>query len=148
MKKILAAMLLMPLIASCVPSTPQARIEREPQKFEALGSRHQELVRNGQLARGMSQDAVYLAWGAPAGVFQGSRNGRASERWDYNSSRPVTTVGFHGGYGCGLGPYGVYGPYPGYGCYSIGPDVVYVPYRSASVWFVENRVDSWERDAR
>ena len=146
MKKILTALFVIPLIASCVPSTPQARIEREPQKFEALGKRHQELVRSGQIASGMSPDAVYLAWGAPAGVFQGARNGKSSERWDYNSSRPVTTVGFYGGYGYrSYSPYGQYGGYDGYG---IGPDVVYVPYRSASVWFVENRVDSWERDAR
>ena len=147
MKNIVAALSGVLLMASCVPSTPQARIQQNPGKFEALGSRHQELVRSGQIARGMPPDAVYLAWGSPAGIFQGSRNGKPLERWDYAGSRPVVSTGFYGGYGYGYG-HGPYGPYGGHGYYGLGPEVVYVPYRNASVWFVDNRVDSWEREAR
>jgi hypothetical protein len=29
--------------------------------------------------------------------------------------------------------------------FGIGPEIAYVPYRIASVWFVDNRVDAWER---
>jgi hypothetical protein len=144
MRTILITLSASVFFASCAPSTPQARIQRHPEKFAALGENHRALVEQGQLARGMSTDAVYLAWGAPAGVFQGSKAGKSTERWDYVGSRPVYSTAFYGGYGYGpYGPYGRYG-YSNFG-YGFGPDVAYVPYRIASVWFVNSRVDSWER---
>jgi len=126
---------------SCAPSTPQTRIEREPQKFEALSEKHRDLVRQGQIERGMPPDAVYLAWGPPARSFQGSKNNRLTERWDYVGSRPVYHTGFHGSYGRFHGPYRRHGYWGG----GWGPEVAYVPYRIGSVWFIDNRVDSWER---
>lgn len=146
MKKLLPSLFAGLLLASCAPSTPQTRIQQEPQKFAALGENHRRLVEQGQVARGMSTDAVYLAWGRPSGVFQGSKAGKATERWDYAGSRPVYVTSFYGGYGYGYGPYGRYGHrgYSGFG-YGLGPEVAYVPYRVASVWFINQRVDSWER---
>ena len=144
MKKILPAFSALLLFASCVPSTPQARIEKFPQKFETLDARQRALVQQGQIARGMSTDAVYLAWGDPAGIYQGSKSGKDTERWDYAGSRPVYVTSFYGPYGYGHGPYSPYGRH-GY-FYDLGPDVAYVPYRLATVWFVNKRVDSWERE--
>jgi hypothetical protein len=141
MKKPLCALFAGLLLASCVPSTPQTRIQQQPQKFEALGPKHRQLVENGQIERGMSQDAVYLAWGAPSRTFQGSRNNRLTERWDYSGSRPVYSNTFYGSYGRYYGPYRRYG-YSGIGW---GPEVAYIPYRIGSVWFIDNKVDSWER---
>lgn len=144
MKKLLAAVTPLLMLASCVPSTPQARIQQSPGKFEALGEKHRALVERGEITRGMTMDAVYLAWGSPSATFQGSKNGRTTERWDYASSRPVTVTTFHGGYyGYGYGPYGRRG-YDDL-AFGFGPEVAYVPYRVASVWFVDSRVDSWER---
>jgi hypothetical protein len=144
MKSLLAAISAGLLLASCVPSTPQARIERNPGKFAALGAKHQSLVQQGQIARGMPPDAVYLAWGAPSRSFQGYKDGKNTERWDYAGSRPVYTTGFYGSYG--YGPYGYRGRYgySGFG-FGMGPEVAYIPYRVASVWFVNSRVESWER---
>jgi len=136
------------VLVSCVPSTPQTRIQQSPQKFSALGEKQQALVQQGQISRGMSRDAVYLAWGASSGIFQGSNNGKPTERWDYAGSRPVYVTNFFGGYGYGgygyRGGYGAYGPY-GYSGFGIGPEIAFIPYRVASVWFVNGRVDSWER---
>lgn len=147
MKTILAVISGGLLLVSCVPSTPQTRIQQNPGKFSALSEKHRSLVEQGQIARGMSTDAVYLAWGDPSGVFQGSKEGKSSERWDYAGSRPVYTTGFYGSYGYGPyyghGHHGRYG-YSGLG-FGVGPEVAYVPYRVASVWFVNNRVDAWER---
>ncbi len=143
MKTILTAISAALLLVSCVPSTPQARIQQEPQKFAALSKNHQTLVQQGQLSRGMSRDAVYLAWGDPSRVFQGSKNGSSTERWDYAGSRPIYTTSFYGAYGFPHGGYGHYG-YSGVG-FGFGPDVTYIPYRVASVWFLNSRVDSWER---
>lgn len=141
MKQLLIAVFTGLFLASCAPSTPLARIQQQPEKFEALSKKHRELVERGQIDRGMSQDAVFIAWGSPSSVFQGSNNGRATERWDYAGSRPVFTNTFHGSYGRLYGPYRRHG-YDGMGW---GPEVVYIPYRIGSVWFIDNRVDSWER---
>jgi outer membrane protein assembly factor BamE (lipoprotein component of BamABCDE complex) len=153
MKKILFALSAGLLFASCVPSTPQARIQQNQQKFSALGAKHQALVQQGQLSRGMSVDAVYLAWGSPSATFQGSQGGQLTERWDYASAQPVYTSNFSMGYGYGpgygYGRHGHHGYHGGYGYsgmgFGFGPEIAYVPYRSASVWFVNHRVDSWER---
>ncbi len=140
MLKSLVSLFALVAFASCVPSTPQARIAQSPGKFAALSESHKELVEQGEIERGMSPDAVYLAWGSPSRSFQGSKDGKRTDRWDYAGSMPVYTTGFYGGYG-----YGRYGPHRRYGYYGFGPEVTYVPFRVASVWFLNNRVDSWER---
>ena len=143
MIKLLFAFVVVCLTAACVPSTPQTRIQQDPRRFEALPAKHRSLVEQGKISRGMGKDAVYLAWGRPSGVFQGSKNGRATERWDYAGTRPVYTTNFYGAYGPWYGPHGCRRGY--YGYYGFGPEIAYVPYRLASVWFIDERVDSWER---
>ena len=143
MKKLLIALLAGLAFSSCVPSTPQARIAQNPQVFAALPKKDQRLVEQGQVARGMSPNAVMLAWGYPSRRFEGFKDTKRTERWDYASTLPVYTSTFYGGYGYGHGPYGRH-HYSGYG-YGFGPEVAYIPYRIASVWFVNSRVDSWER---
>ncbi len=134
-------------MSACAPSTPQARIARYPEKFNALSRKEQNLVQQGRIAQGMSPDAVVLAWGFPDQQFEGSRNSKQTKRWDYASTVPVYSPAFaYGSYGYG---YGRYGPYRNYGYFGpgpgFGPEVAYLPYRVASVWFVDNAVDSWER---
>jgi hypothetical protein len=141
--KCLAPLLAICLVAvSCVPSTPQARIAENPTMFEHQPAKHRSLIEQGELARGMSKNAVYLAWGSPSGRYEGSRDGKTSERWDYNGSRPVYTTSFYGGLGYGGYRHGR-GPY--YGGMGFGPEITYIPYRSASVSFINSRVESWER---
>jgi len=143
MKMILAAVLAGFCIVSCVPATPQTRIQQQPRVFEALGIKHRSLVEQGQISRGMPRDAVYLAWGRPTRVLQGSKGGKDTERWDYAGSQPVYNPYFYGSYGSFRGPYR-HGYHSGYGL-GFGPEVAYVPYRIASVWFIDGRVDAWER---
>ena len=112
--------------------------------FAALNAKEREMVQRGVIAKGMSQDAVMLSWGYPSMRYEGFHNGHDSMRWDYTGARPVYSTQFYGGYGYGYG-YGYHGRY-GYPYYGAGfaPEVAFVPYHRASVWFVNRRVDSWE----
>lgn len=139
MKSIFTALLASLVITSCAPSTPQTRIAKNPQQFSALSKKDQSYVLQGQLTRGMTRDAVALAWGYPSQRFEGFKESKKIERWDYIGTRPVYVTNYYGGYG--YGPYGRHG-YSGFG---IGPDIAYVPDRYASVWFANDRVDAWER---
>lgn len=128
-------------VASCAPQTPASRISARPAAYERLSEKHKQLVRDGQIAEGMDQDAVALAWGSPSEEMEGLRDGKRMQRWDYNGSEPVMTHSFFGGYHSGA--YGRYN-YSGIGA-GFGPEVTYLPRRKASVWFVNGRVDEWER---
>lgn len=135
------------VFAACAPSTPQARIQKYPEKFAALDKRQQVLVEQGQIASGMPADAVMLAWGSPDRRFEGSRNSELTERWDYATTVPIySPASIYGSYGYGYGRYGTYGRYGYSGLgFALGPEITYLPQRVASVWFINRRVDSWER---
>lgn len=130
------------LLCSCAIQSPQARIERNPELYEALPTKQKELVSQGQISKGMPKTAVFLAWGNPGRRGGGYRDDRHYERWDYASLRPVYTTtiyaGYGYGYGCGRRGYGRYG-------YGYAPSIEYIPEWAASVWFHNGRVESWER---
>ena len=133
------------LLASCVPSTPQARMEQFPQKFDALDAKQRALVQQGQIARGMSP-MPFISLGAAFRNFpriQG-RQSTPSAGTTRAQARCYATS-FYGGYGYGYGPYGPTAPSDTLYRLRLGPEIAYVPYRIASVWFVNSRVDSWER---
>lgn len=130
------------VVVSCAPIGPVQRIQENHGKFSQLSVEHQEMVRQGKIAPGMSADGVFLAWGKPSRVFAGTKKGKEVERWDYTGTHTVFLNSL--GSDC-FGPYS-YGPR--YGYYNspfYGPDVAYVPYRAASVWFESGKVDAWER---
>jgi hypothetical protein len=135
------------LASSCVtPATPQTRIQKNPEVFATLAPKEQKLVEQGEIAKGMSQDAVLLAWGTPANRFEGFKNGEPFERWDYSGLRPVYTNPIYGPFVSG--PYRSDSPYGfsdvPYG-FAGGPEVTYLPYRKSTAWFLKHRVDAWER---
>jgi hypothetical protein len=108
--------------------------------------KNQELVKQGLIARGMSPDAVELAWGKPSRIIEGSSNSKPTERWEYAGTQPAYWVNHTGGYGYGMNGFSQ----GGYGdgsrvSFGLYPDIVYVPYRVASVGFVNHRVASWEK---
>ena len=127
------------LLANCTVGTPQARIEGNYALYESLPEKHRELVSQGRIDKGMSKSAVYLALGDPSRKVRGFRDDAHFERWDYTRLQPRYYHSFHSfygsGWGCGRG-------YHGYG---FAPTVEYVPYRSSSVIFKRDVVDSWER---
>lgn len=129
------------LVCACTPTTPQTRVQERPEDFSRLSEEHQEMVLRGEIDKGMDKSAVYLAWGSPSARAEGFRNGDETERWDFHGQQAIVTHRPYGIYGF---PYG-YRDYHGHPHVYTGPDIIHVPYRRASVWFVGGRVAEWER---
>lgn len=54
-------------LAGCsTPSTVESRRDERAAAYVALSAEDQALVNEGQIKVGMSEDAVYIAWGEPA----------------------------------------------------------------------------------
>lgn len=135
------------VLTSCATDTPAARIGRNPATFQSLPASHQRLVEQGRIDRGMSPEAVQLAWGNPDRRSEGvDKRGASTMRWDYARLRPVYTTGFAGGYGwgrAGWNPYGRFGGNPYW--WGVSPQVAYFPERKASVFFRNRKVEAWEQ---
>ena len=59
------------LLAGCATHTTiQSRKQERAASYGALPTEFQKLVDAGQIQRGMSEDAVYIAWGKPAQVLR------------------------------------------------------------------------------
>ena len=103
------------LLSGC--ETPQDRISKRPEVYNALSQRDRDLVSRGEIREGMSRDAVYLAWGAPNQRGPGRHRGSATESWIYFNTTsgdyypPPFAYGY-GGFGYGYGGFG-YGGFGG-----------------------------------
>lgn len=137
------------LFSQCV-SSPQSRIENNPQMYAQLSTRDRELVSSGVIREGMTRDAVFLAWGRPDSITRGTNRGRATESWTYIGERPVRTMNMSVGWGYGGWGYGGWGPYGwgGYPYWGAGPSVTYIPYTAGVVDFSAGRVVRWQATAR
>ncbi len=99
------------ILASC--STTETRISNHPEIYQTLSARDQALVSQGQIRAGMSENAVWLAWGSPEQKVVGNMRGRPTETWIYIT---YTTAPY--GYGYPYRPYG-YGYGYGFGSVSV-----------------------------
>jgi hypothetical protein len=94
------------VLTSC--STPETRISDHPEIFQTLSPRDQELVKAGKIREGMSQDAVWLAWGIPDQKATGVAHGKSVETWIYNEYYYANSP-----YPYPYGPFGYGGYYGG-----------------------------------
>jgi hypothetical protein len=57
-------------LVGCASSSIESRRRERASAFATLPPETQALVNEGQVRRGMSPDAVYIAWGKPSQVLQ------------------------------------------------------------------------------
>ncbi|MEN3369066.1 MAG: hypothetical protein V7609_1209 [Verrucomicrobiota bacterium] len=86
-------------LAGC--STTETRISAHPEIYNGLSASDRALVAEGKIRNGMSQNAVFLAWGSPDAKTSSVVLGRPAETWVYTAiaSSPYP-------YGWGPGYYG------------------------------------------
>ena len=79
------------LAVGCATSTIESRRKEQPAVYEGLSAEEKRLVDTGQIKVGMSEDAVYIAWGKPAEILsQENRQGR-STIWLYHGTVMLET---------------------------------------------------------
>ena len=86
-------------LTSC--ETLENRISQHPDIYQRLSPNDQALVSQGKIRNGMSQDAVWLAWGNAEQKAVGNMRGHPTETWIYVNYATY--------------PYPYYGPRFGYG---------------------------------
>jgi hypothetical protein len=79
---VLVACLLL-VFAGCASSSVQSRKHERAAVYAALPAESKVMVDQGQIAVGMSPDAVYIAWGAPAQILQQENQDGATTTWLY-----------------------------------------------------------------
>ena len=58
------------LLSGCATSSIESRRNERASSYATLSPEFKTLVDQGQIRRGMTQDAVYIAWGKPAQILQ------------------------------------------------------------------------------
>jgi hypothetical protein len=93
-------------------STVGSRIDSNRAAFEQLSPEQKALVSQGKIGGGMSQQAVYIAWGQPQQKTVGMVRGVPTETWVYTTATAAYGPGYGLGYPYGwgyAGPVGFYG---------------------------------------
>ena len=112
-------------LAGCVAvSTVQSRKQERPAAYEALTPEQRTDVDQGRIANGMTQDAVYIAWGHPDRITEGENETGRTVTWSYS--------GFY------TRSYEVWGSRRPYFAYET------VSYPRAHVTFVNGVVKEWQ----
>jgi hypothetical protein len=96
-------------------STVSSRIDANRAAFDQLPPQERTLVSQGKIQGGMSQEAVYIAWGQPQQKAAGMVRGAPTETWVYTLSTAAYGPYGYGGYGYGYGGWGYAGRIGFYG---------------------------------
>ena len=96
-------------------STIGSRIDSNRAAFDQLPPQERALVTQGKISGGMSQQAVYIAWGQPQQKATGMVRGVPTETWVYTLSTAAYGPGYGGGFGYGYGGWGYAGRVGFYG---------------------------------
>jgi hypothetical protein len=130
-------LIVMACSAGCATkSTVQTRKQERPAAYAALPAEQQYLVDQGQIQVGLSEDAVYIAWGKPSEVLRAGDATGESVTWLYHGTTSEDYVfwRYHEV------------PRPGGGRYltrHLDRDTNVREYVSAELVFREGKLESW-----
>lgn len=82
----LVILLICSLLVGCASSTVVSRKKERAAAYGALAAEEKELVDQGQIKVGMTQDAVYIAWGPPAEILQSESASGRNTTWLYSGT--------------------------------------------------------------
>lgn len=143
---------LVTLLASCASSSTlrERRITQNTEIYESLSETDRGLVAEGKIREGMHKQAVFLSWGRPDDIREGSRSNVPYETWLYTANRPHTQTYLSLGYGYDNPYYGYGGRYYGRSHLGFSPGVAttYRPIKVGSVELLNDKVVSWEASTR
>lgn len=88
--KPLTLCLLIGLMTGCATSTVEKRRAERADAYGRLSADHRALVDKGDIAVGMGEDAVYIAWGKPDQVLRRGDKSGESSRWLYEGTTSDT----------------------------------------------------------
>ena len=74
------------LFGGCATNTIDSRRRERATAFAGLSPEFQELVKQGQIKRGMPSDAVYIAWGKPSQIIHREDQQGAMSVWLYHGN--------------------------------------------------------------
>lgn len=92
----IAAGLALAFLAGC--STPEARINQNPEVFSKLSAGDQQLIREGKVAVGFTQEMVKLALGDPDKIYTRTDANGVNEAWSYTTYETDAGVMLYRGY--------------------------------------------------
>ena len=72
------------LLMGCATSTIESRKKERAAAYTAFPPEVKNFVDNGQIKAGMSEDAVYIAWGPPAEILHSETGNRTESTWLYH----------------------------------------------------------------
>ena len=99
---LIIALLASALVSGCA-SSPQKRIEQNPEMFSKLSFEEQAAVQSGKVTSGFTADMVYLSQGEPSEKRKENHAGTTIDVWVYRRpgiAAPAGTspTGFYGAY--------------------------------------------------
>jgi hypothetical protein len=74
------------LLAGCTTSTVETRRAERMAAYNALPQETRDLVDRSEIKVGMTEDAVYIAWGAPSQITRGENKDGETTTWLYRGT--------------------------------------------------------------
>jgi hypothetical protein len=71
------------VVGCATKNTIQSRRQERSAAYTVLTSEQRALVDQGKIKSGMSEDAVYVAWGRPSEMLKGESGGNSTTTWVY-----------------------------------------------------------------